>query len=100
MVGDKCVNAIKQKAGWEWVKFACFRPPPLTNLSGGCRYSFVYLFVFSLVQENPDIAMDSIVHITQQMNSSKRAELSRILQSIDARTAGANDPNENENNGT
>lgn len=40
----------------------------------------------NLVQENPEIAMDSIVHITQQMNSSKRAELSRILQNLDAKT--------------
>ncbi|XP_048578343.1 acetyl-CoA carboxylase-like isoform X1 [Nematostella vectensis] len=41
----------------------------------------------TLVQENPEIAMDSIVHITQQMSSSKRAELSRILTTLDARAA-------------
>jgi hypothetical protein len=49
------------------------------------------------VQENPEIAMESIVHITQQMNATKRTELSRILDSLDAKTnlEGANEDSSN-----
>ncbi|XP_015754053.1 PREDICTED: acetyl-CoA carboxylase 1-like [Acropora digitifera] len=37
-----------------------------------------------LVQENPEVAMDSIVHITQQMTASKRAQVSKILAAMDS----------------
>ncbi|XP_074643040.1 acetyl-CoA carboxylase-like isoform X2 [Tubulanus polymorphus] len=37
----------------------------------------------SLIQKNPEVAMDSIVHITQHMTATQRAEVSRILSSLD-----------------
>ena len=37
-----------------------------------------------LVQENGDVAMDSIIHITQQMSQARRAEVARILEAFDA----------------
>lgn len=37
-----------------------------------------------MVQENGDVAMDSIIHITQQMSQTKRAEVARILEAFDA----------------
>jgi acetyl-CoA carboxylase/biotin carboxylase 1 len=39
-----------------------------------------------LVQTNPEVAMDSIIHITQHMTPNQRVELSRVLSSLD--TAG------------
>ncbi|XP_062620610.1 acetyl-CoA carboxylase-like [Saccostrea cucullata] len=39
--------------------------------------------VRSLIQNNPEVAMDSIVHITQHMTSSQRSEVSRILANMD-----------------
>lgn len=38
----------------------------------------------TLVQENPEVAMDSIVHITQQMTAAKRAQVSKILAAMDS----------------
>ncbi|XP_020604828.1 acetyl-CoA carboxylase-like isoform X1 [Orbicella faveolata] len=38
----------------------------------------------TLVQENPEVAMDSIVHITQQMTTAKRAQVSKILAAMDS----------------
>ena len=35
------------------------------------------------MQENADVAMDSIIHITQQMSQAKRAEVARILEAFD-----------------
>jgi hypothetical protein len=37
-----------------------------------------------MVQENADVAMDSIIHITQQMSQAKRAEVARILEAFDS----------------
>ncbi|XP_048240447.1 acetyl-CoA carboxylase-like isoform X4 [Haliotis rufescens] len=39
--------------------------------------------VRSLIQDNPEVAMDSIVHITQHMTQSQRAEISRILANME-----------------
>ena len=39
--------------------------------------------VDSLIQDNPEVAMDSIVHITQHMTPSQRSEVSRILANMD-----------------
>ena len=39
--------------------------------------------VDSLIQDNPEAAMDSIVHITQHMTPSQRSEVSRILANMD-----------------
>lgn len=38
----------------------------------------------SLVQANPEVAMDSIVHMTQHISPAQRAEIMRILSSMDA----------------
>ncbi|KAK3098334.1 hypothetical protein FSP39_018526, partial [Pinctada imbricata] len=39
--------------------------------------------VRNLIQENPEVAMDSIVHMTQHMTPSQRAEVSRILANME-----------------
>lgn len=39
--------------------------------------------VRNLIEKNPEVAMDSIVHITQLMTPSQRAEVSRILASME-----------------
>lgn len=39
--------------------------------------------VRSLVQDNPEVAMDSIVHITQHMTPAQRAEVTRILANME-----------------
>ncbi|KAG5843414.1 hypothetical protein ANANG_G00150700 [Anguilla anguilla] len=39
----------------------------------------------SLVQANPEVAMDSIVHMTQHISPTQRAEVVRILSTMDAR---------------
>lgn len=36
------------------------------------------------MQENPEVAMDSIVHITQQMTTAKRAQVTKILAAMDS----------------
>ncbi|XP_031574256.1 acetyl-CoA carboxylase-like [Actinia tenebrosa] len=51
------------------------------------RRDCVLKSIKNLVQENPDIAMDSIVHITQQMNSTNRNEFFRILSNLDAKAS-------------
>ncbi|XP_026566055.1 acetyl-CoA carboxylase 1 isoform X2 [Pseudonaja textilis] len=38
----------------------------------------------SLVQANPEIAMDSIVHMTQHISATQRAEIVRILSTMDS----------------
>ncbi|XP_072278492.1 acetyl-CoA carboxylase 1 isoform X1 [Pyxicephalus adspersus] len=38
----------------------------------------------SLVQENPEVAMDSIVHMTQHISPTQRAEIVRILSTMDS----------------
>ena len=40
--------------------------------------------VRSLLQDYPEVATDSIVHITQHMSASQRSEVSRILASMDS----------------
>jgi hypothetical protein len=45
--------------------------------------SAVCFCLFSLIQDNPEVAMDSIVHITQHMNTAQRAEVSRILANME-----------------
>ena len=55
----------------------------------GKRFCFVHC---RLVQENPEVAMDSIVHITQQMTAAKRAQVFKILAAMDS---GSNVENSN-----
>lgn len=38
----------------------------------------------SLVQANPEVAMDSIVHMTQHISPTQRAEVVRILSTMDS----------------
>jgi len=44
----------------------------------------MYILSYSLLQDYPEVAMDSIVHITQHMSASQRSEVSRILASMDS----------------
>lgn len=47
--------------------------------------SYLVFFMFlSLVQANPEVAMDSIVHMTQHISPTQRAEVVRILSTMDA----------------
>ena len=45
--------------------------------------------MLSLVQANPEVAMDSIIHITQHMTPNQRVELARVLASLDAAGGGS-----------
>ena len=45
------------------------------------------------MEQNPDVAMDAIVHITQQITSASRYELSRVLRALNDQCDG--DDNEN-----
>ncbi|XP_073241070.1 acetyl-CoA carboxylase-like isoform X1 [Porites lutea] len=54
------------------------------------RRDWVLRQVKTLVQENPEVAMDSIVHITQQMTAAKRAQVSKILAAMDSGNAVEN----------
>nr|XP_056721572.1 acetyl-CoA carboxylase 1 isoform X2 [Euleptes europaea] len=38
----------------------------------------------SLIQDNPEVAMDSIVHMTQHISATQRAEIVRILSTMDS----------------
>ena len=49
-----------------------------------CFRFYICFFFFSIVADNPDVAMDSVVHITQQMTSSQRAEASRIIATMES----------------
>lgn len=60
------------------------------------RRDWVLRQVKTLVQENPEVAMDSIVHITQQMTTAKRAQVSKILAAMDS---GATVDNSNGDSG-
>lgn len=51
-------------------------------------WSFImFCYPYSLVQENPEVAMDSIVHMTQHISPTQRAEIVRILSSMDSPTS-------------
>ena len=39
--------------------------------------------VCSLITDNPDVAMDSIIHIVQHMTPGQRSEVMRILATTD-----------------
>ncbi|XP_065833896.1 acetyl-CoA carboxylase-like isoform X2 [Oscarella lobularis] len=47
------------------------------------RRDFVLQKIRSLVQDNPEVAMDSIIYIAQHMTPNQRAELSRVLATMD-----------------
>ncbi|XP_062407728.1 acetyl-CoA carboxylase-like [Sardina pilchardus] len=43
--------------------------------------------IHSLVEGNPEVAVDSIVHLAQHMSASQRAEVLRLLSTVDAPAA-------------
>lgn len=45
---------------------------------------YVLKQIRSLVQANPEVAMDSIVHMTQHISATQRAEVVRILSTMDS----------------
>ncbi|GCB68953.1 hypothetical protein scyTo_0000973 [Scyliorhinus torazame] len=53
------------------------------NIKYICR-DYILKQIRSLVQANPEVAMDSIVHMTQHISPTQRAEIVRILSSMDA----------------
>lgn len=63
--------------------------PFLDSLCCGCLISLlcVWFVSVSLVEGNPEVAVDSIVHLAQHMSPSQRAEVLRILTAVDAPTA-------------
>ena len=50
----------------------------------GIYMRYILIVIFSIVDLNPDVAMDAIVHITQQITSTNRYELSRVLRALNA----------------
>ncbi|XP_030077913.1 acetyl-CoA carboxylase 1 isoform X2 [Microcaecilia unicolor] len=48
---------------------------------------YVLKQIRSLVQANPEVAMDSIVHMTQHISPTQRAEIVRILSTMDSPTS-------------
>lgn len=67
-----------------------FRPPGITAGSCGKLQSECWGCLThprplcSLVQANPEVAMDSIVHMTQHISPTQRAEVVRILSTMDS----------------
>lgn len=62
--------------------------PTTTNIrekSGSRRSRFFFPphFIPSLVQANPEVAMDSIVHMTQHISATQRTEVVRILSTME-----------------
>ncbi|XP_078081038.1 acetyl-CoA carboxylase 1 [Mustelus asterias] len=53
------------------------------NIKYICR-DYILKQIRSLVQANPEVAMDSIVHMTQHISPTQRAEIVRILSTMDA----------------
>ena len=47
------------------------------------KFLCIVILIFRLIENNPEVAMDSIVHITQHMTPGQRAEVSRILASME-----------------
>ena len=47
------------------------------------------MLVFRLIGSNPEVAMDSIVHITQHMTPAQRADVGRVLTSLDTQPTTA-----------
>lgn len=47
----------------------------------------ILIFDFSLVQANPEVAMDSIVHMTQHISPTQRTEVVRILSTMETSTS-------------
>ncbi|PNJ06225.1 LOW QUALITY PROTEIN: ACACA isoform 24, partial [Pongo abelii] len=45
---------------------------------------YVLKQIRSLVQANPEVAMDSIIHMTQHISPTQRAEVVRILSTMDS----------------
>ncbi|XP_029189065.2 LOW QUALITY PROTEIN: acetyl-CoA carboxylase-like [Acropora millepora] len=85
------------KAVVEWLEKELSEADSVIGENVKCiRRDWVLRQVKTLVQENPEVAMDSIVHITQQMTASKRAQVSKILAAMDS---GASVENSNGDSG-
>ena len=55
------------------------------KVKGACRCNLVVSVCVcsSLVQANPDVAMDCIVHMSQNLSPSQRAKITHLLASMD-----------------
>jgi len=79
------------KAVVEWLENEQSQPDSVIDENvKWIRRDWVLRQVKTLVQENPEVAMDSIVHITQQMTAAKRAQVSKILAAMDSGSAVEN----------
>lgn len=56
---------------------------PRSGASAGAAVTYLSP-LSSLVQANPEVAMDSIVHMTQHISPTQRAEIVRILSTMDS----------------
>lgn len=48
-----------------------------------CRNIVCILFRYSLLQTHPEVAMDSVVHIIQNMNTQQRTDVLNTLHAFD-----------------
>lgn len=48
-----------------------------------CRNILCILFHYSLLQTHPEVAMDSVVHIIQNMNAQQRTDVLNTLHALD-----------------
>ncbi|XP_054857972.1 acetyl-CoA carboxylase 1 isoform X1 [Eublepharis macularius] len=56
-------------------------------VDGNIKYisrDYILKQIRSLIQANPEVAMDSIVHMTQHISATQRAEIVRILSTMDS----------------
>lgn len=68
--------------------FICIHTLTIFISFTSCACDLHFLSV-SLVEGNPEVAVDSIVHLAQHMSPSQRAEVLRILTAVDAPTAAS-----------
>lgn len=74
------------KTAVEWLSGqldgTCKRPVVLENIRSLCRDN-VLNQASTLMEEYPDLAVDSIVHLLQHMNASQRAEAIRAISKLE-----------------
>ena len=58
-------------------------------LCGCVNPALSLVLLCSLVEGNPEVAVDSIVHLAQNMSPSQRAEVLRILSAVDSPTTAS-----------
>ncbi|XP_064627568.1 acetyl-CoA carboxylase-like isoform X4 [Lineus longissimus] len=96
--GQGTVNAYlweDNKAVVEWLKseFEGDASKSIIEENIKCvQRDYVIQEIRSLIQTNPEVAMDSIVHITQHMTAGQRTEVSRVLAAMESPSTTNNTP--------